>query len=95
MELLARPTTDGYGTVTIAEYGGWYVQIMPMLFNDRLVLTPMYAPYVYDYGWDFPKGLAAWLAASAWDMDAEGEPVGFIKRIGSTPRRAKEEAIPD
>lgn len=86
------PTTDLYGTVTVGRYGGWLVQIMPMLYNDRLVLTPEEMPFVYDFGWCYPKGGAAHLAARAWDPDAEGEPVGFIKAVHTRPRAAGEVA---
>jgi hypothetical protein len=81
MNLLASPRADAWGVVTIAEWGGYLVQVMPMLFNDRLVLTPETAPLGYDYGWCYPKGGAAHLAAAAWDPQNEGEPVGYIKAV--------------
>ena len=81
MDLLPNPTADEYGAVTVAHWGGYLVQIVPMLFNDRLVLTPESDPYIYDYGWCYPKGGAAHLAAQAWDPGTEGEPVGYIKAV--------------
>lgn len=81
---------DEYGTVTLGAWGGWLVQVMPMLFNDRLVLTPICRPNVYDYGWCFDKGGAAYLAAYVWDPDTQGEPDGFKKRIGVNARRPGE-----
>lgn len=91
---LDEPETDGYGTVTIGRWGGWLVQICPMIFNDRLVLTPENAPDGYDYGWCYPKGPAALLAALAWDPGSEDEPIGYIKAIHhGTPRRAGERAV--
>lgn len=72
---------DDYLTVTIGDWGGYLIQIMPMIFNDRLVMTPQSCPYTYDYGWCFPKGGAAGLSALAWDPEFEAEPVGFLKRI--------------
>lgn len=79
MELSEPFTVDGWGTVTIAKWGGWLVQVMPMLYNNRLVLTPEAEPAVYDFGWCFPKGPAAYAAARAWDPETEAEPPGFIK----------------
>lgn len=81
MKLLDRPVIDQYGVITVAEYGGWFVQAMSMLFNDRIVLAPVTEPRVYDYGWCFPKGGAAGLALLAWNPDTEGEPVGYTKAI--------------
>lgn len=81
VEWLDEPTRDEYGTVTLGRWGGWLIQIMPMLFNDRLVLTPEGFPCVYDYGWCFPKGGAAHLAALAWNPATEAEPAGYIKAI--------------
>jgi hypothetical protein len=87
---LDEPVIDEYGTVTIGSWGGWLIQVCPMLFNDRLVLTPQDNPLVYDYGWCFPKGGAAVLAAMVWDPATQAEPVGYIKAVMTTPRRAGE-----
>lgn len=80
IELLDTPTVDGHGAVTIGRWGGYLVQILPMIFNDRLVLTPESFPYIYDHGWCYPKGGAAHLAALAWDPGTEAEPAGYKKR---------------
>lgn len=91
IELLDEPTTDGDGVLTIGQWGGWLVQIMPMLFNDRLVLTPAsYVGAVYDYGWCYPKGGAALAAALTWNPDTEGEPAGYVKAVGWRTREAGE-----
>jgi hypothetical protein len=86
------PVADQYGIVTIGRFGGWLVQISPMIFNDRLILEPENDRGFYDYGWCYPKGGAAHLAALAWDPETEGEPVGFIKAVHPRPRRAGEVA---
>lgn len=73
-----RPSTNMYGETTIGYYGGWAVKITAMIFNDRLVLSdesPLGGPR---YGWCFPKGGAAHLAAAVWDPETEGEPAGYI-----------------
>jgi hypothetical protein len=89
IDLLDEPEVDGYGTVTLGRWGGWLVQICPMIFNDRLVLTPAVYPLIYDYGWCFPKGGAVYLAALAWNPATDGEPAGYIKAIHpGQPRQA-------
>lgn len=93
MKLLDAPTVDAWGTVTIGRWGGWLVQVMPMIFNDRLVLTPeQFEGAFYDYGWCYPKGGAAHLAALAWDPATEAEPTGYIKAVGWRSRAAGEQA---
>lgn len=70
---------DKWGSATIGYYGGWAVQINAMIFNDRLVLAE---PGIYGspcYGWCYPKGGAAHLAALAWDPETDGEPAGYKK----------------
>jgi hypothetical protein len=75
-------------TIEAIEYG-WriketathFVDVCPMLFNDRICLTPKAAPGVYDYGWCYDKGGAAIYAAIAWNPDTEAEPAGFKKRV--------------
>jgi hypothetical protein len=89
MKLLDRPIVDSFGVVTVGEYGGWFVQIMAMIFNDRVVLAPMQDPHSLHYGWCFPKGGAAILAVMAWNPDDEAEPVGYIKAVNGK-RRAGE-----
>jgi hypothetical protein len=65
---------------TIGETDEYFVEIVPMIFSDRLVMTPKEAPMVYDYGWCYDKGGAALFAAMAWDPDKEAEPPGYNKR---------------
>lgn len=82
MTIKLGPTEiDAYGVVMIGTWGGYLVQIMPMIYNDRLVLTPAYNTNIVDYGWCYPRGAAAYLAAMQWDPETEAEPVGYIKAI--------------
>ena len=93
IEVIEPWATDDYGTVTIGRWGGWLVQVMPMIFNDRLVLTPeAHADSVWDYGWCYPKGGAAHAAALVWNPAIEAEPVGYIKAVGWRTRQAGETA---
>lgn len=76
---LDQPTRDEYGVTTIGYYGGWSLQIVVMIFNDRLALAEPWELGGYWYSWCFPKGGAAFLAALAWDPEVDGEPAGYIK----------------
>lgn len=68
----------------VAEAGGYHVHIIPMIYNHRVVLTPIGDYGVYDAGWCYPTGLAAAAAVRAWEYDADPEPGGYIKRVGMT-----------
>lgn len=92
INLHESPAIDRYGVVTFADWGGWLLQVMPMIFNDRLVLTPMHCLAVIDYGWCYPKGGAAYFAALVWDPANEGEPVGYIKATAPWRRQSGEQA---
>lgn len=92
MDLDGTFDTDGYGTCTIAHWGGWRVQLMPMLYNARLVLTPEACPGVYDFGWCYPTHVSATVAAAAWDPETDGEPPGFIKAATAVRRRPGQKA---
>ncbi len=81
IDLLDEPEIDEYGTVTLGSWANYLVQIMPMIFNDRIVLTPAATPMFIDYGWCYDKGGAAYLAAAIWDPAIEGEPKGYKKRV--------------
>lgn len=92
-------TPDEHGTITIGRWGGWIVQIVPMIYNHRLVLSPEDAPEVYDYGWCYPQSdeyssslPPALGAAIMWDPQTEGEPHGYIKAIGTKRREPGEVA---
>lgn len=74
-----KPKIDDYGVTTIGFYGGWAVQIDVMLFNDRLILADPHPPEERSYGWCYPKGGAAHLAALAWNPETEAEPAGYTK----------------
>jgi hypothetical protein len=78
------------------EYGGWrvketgahWIDVMPMIYNWRIVTTPKSCPLVYDRGWCYqgtgPAAFtAAVLAAWAWDGSDETEPPGYLKRAGA------------
>lgn len=89
---LTDPDIDQFGHVTVAEFDGWIVKIVSLLANDRITLYPANEPYMPAYGWCYPKGLAAWIAARAWDPDTEGEPAGHVKATLPLRRQAGETA---
>lgn len=92
ISMLDEPTTDEYGVLTIGHWGGYIVQIAPMIFNDRLVLTPQSCPALYDHGWCYDKGGAAYLAALVWNPETQGEPLGYKKRATPGLRKPGETA---
>lgn len=92
IELYEQPQFDDYGTVTIGEWGGYRIQILPMGFNDRLALNPKTAQWGYDHGWCYDKGGAAILAALVWDPETEAEPPGYKKRATHGLRKAGQKA---
>jgi hypothetical protein len=58
------------------------VDICPMIYNHRVVLTPKDALDCYDVGWCYPDLWAAVMAVERWDPASQSEPAGYIKRIG-------------
>ena len=91
IEFLDERMIDRYGVVTLGTWGGYLIQIMPMIFNDRVVMTPALCADIYDYGWCYPKGGAAHHAVMAWNPATQAEPAGYIKAI-APGRRADERA---
>jgi hypothetical protein len=89
---LVPVTTDRYGVMTIGRWGGWLLQIVPMGFNERIVLTPESLQQVYDHGWCYDAGGLAFIALIGWDPAKDAEPAGYKKRATPRPRRAGETA---
>jgi hypothetical protein len=67
--------------------GGWrihetathYVDVLPMIYTDRIACTPVDDETIYDRFWCYPKGGAALFAAVVWDGADDTEPVGWLK----------------
>lgn len=73
-----EPTVNADGW-TLAELpDGRRVDVMVMLYNDRVVISD---PDGMTYGryWCYPKGGAAFHAVALWDFSDDSEPVGWIK----------------
>ena len=72
----------------VKQAGDHYIDILRMIFNWRIVTTPVDAPMFIDRGWCYQgTGLAGFLpavlAAIAWDGSDETEPAGYFKRAGA------------
>lgn len=68
---------------TVAELDQYWVDICPMIYNHRVILTPKAFPEGYAVGWCYPNLLAAVAAVMTWDPSTDQpEPAGYIKRVG-------------
>lgn len=56
------------------------VEIVPMIFNHRVVLTPKAHLDTYDAGWCYPSMATALQAVLGWDPATQPEPTGYVKR---------------
>jgi hypothetical protein len=80
-------TTEVELPLAPSEFGGWrvketathYVDLVPMIYNTRIVTIPKDNQTGYDRGWCYPRFDAAMLAAIAWDPEVSERPVGWIK----------------
>jgi hypothetical protein len=72
----------------VGETEDYLIEVVPMIYNHRVVMTPKSCLDCYDYGWCFPSLLAAIAALRLWDPVTEREPIGFIKRVGAGDKRA-------
>ncbi len=93
IEWLTPPRVDGYGRITYGRWGGYLIEVLPMMYGERLVLTPESCPQTYDYGWCYGRG-AALIAARAWDPETQAEPAWYVKavQIIGEPRRPGQRA---
>lgn len=74
------------GTWTVKRSGDYLVEISVMLFNYRIVLTPVSCLDVWDHGWcyfgrDQATLTRALLAATAFDPQTQSAPVGYDKAL--------------
>lgn len=73
---------------TVKQTENWLVEICPMIFNFRLLLTPVHCPDVWDHAWcyfgtDAATLTRAMLAATAFDPETQSAPVGYDKALTS------------
>lgn len=79
-------SVDEFGEITVKTVGDEVVQVIPMIFNDRIVIStdPRRG---YDHGWCYDKGGVALVVARVWDPATEAEPPGYKKRATESVRR--------
>ena len=80
-EVMAFNPDIGGAVVKITEH--WVVAVVPMIYNDRITLS---RHHEWRTGWSagfcYDKGVAAALAAMAWDPETEQYPLGYKKIAG-------------
>lgn len=76
-------------------HGGWrvreterfYVDVLKMMFNTRIVITPKSSELEYLRGWCYQEPLhATVLRCALFDPEAGEEPVGWVKEVGTERR---------
>lgn len=87
MTCIDTTTLNGRGCYSVKETEHYYVEIAPMIFNYRVVITPKASPDGYEAGWCYFGRTAASLtravlAAAAFDPETETAPVGYDKALG-------------
>ena len=60
-----------------------HLEVRPMLRLFRLVEVPVSEPRDAERFWCYASFEAAVLAGAAWAVDADSEPVGWIRRGGA------------
>lgn len=96
MRLYDAAQANDRDCVTLAEDAEHYYDLVPMLFNHRLVMTPKADTRVWEYGWCYPSAAAALAAIRVWDPDTQNEPLGWHKRPTPSARTApRAETAPD
>lgn len=88
-------TIDEHGsTVTVGQWGGYWLQIAVMAFNDRILMAEQKHPTGWfdgdggwDHGWCYPRGGAAVHALMVWQPQHQAEPPGYERRAAPGPAR--------
>ena len=89
----AELTVDKHAVITIRQVGAETVQVVPMIYNDRIVIGTD-PEHQYEHGWCYDKGGLAVLCALIWDPAIEDEPIGYKKKATPGHRRAPEKGTP-
>lgn len=81
---------DGGYRVKLSADGRHHIDLLRMLFNWRVVTTPVCMPSVIDRGWCYfglgPTSFRnAVMAALVWSGSDYSEPAGYDKRVGPPP----------
>lgn len=73
---------------TLARWDDWLIELVPMLSNHRIVMTPVADLRVWDFGWCFRGPTLAILSMLGWDPSIGDEPAGWHKRATTVIRQA-------
>ena len=73
---------------TLARWDKWLIELAPMLYNHRLLMTPVAMPDIWSYGWCYADPTLAVVGMVAWDPATEDEPAGWHKRPTAVIRQA-------
>lgn len=90
---LTNATIDAHGVMTVGTVGDETIQVIPMIYNMRIVVST--DPQTgYDHGWCYPRGGIVFGALMAWDPETQDEPPNYVKRATPGRRTAPRKAIP-
>lgn len=64
---------------------GYQVRVRPMRWRHRVEEVPLSEPRDVHRYWCYDSPEAAVLAARVWDVSADSEPVGWVRRGGARP----------
>jgi hypothetical protein len=67
----------------VKEEAGWRLEVRPLLQLFRLVEVPADSPMEVGRFWCYATFEAAVLAAAAWSVAADSQPVGWVRSGGA------------
>lgn len=65
----------------IAETETHWVDLLKMIYNARIALTPKSCPLVIDRAWCYRNTTEAMLAVGVWDPETDEAPTWWIKEV--------------
>lgn len=79
------------GGVRVKETDTHYVDVLPMIYNWRIVTTPKVNENIYDRGWCYSgrESSQAILQAMAWNPEEQAEPDGWVKQAAPPTGRRR------
>lgn len=95
LKVYEQPIRNDRESFTVAEDDEYWYDMLPMMFNHRLVLCPKNNPLVYEWAWCFNGPLELGAAVHVWDPDTQNEPVGWKKRPSELRSRVAPRAEED
>lgn len=67
-----------FGVLRVKTTETHHIDVIPMIYNDRIVCTPVGQELEYDRYWCYDKGQAL-IYAAEWDGSPDTEPRGWKK----------------